>query len=60
MKKENRLYNVFFPIWFLLLYPLSWIIALPVNFAVDLLVLWLCCRRWGLPVREIWRRDIWL
>ena len=60
MKKETRLYNVFFPIWFLLLYPLSWIIALPVNFAVDLLVLWLCCRRWGLPVREIWRRDIWL
>ena len=60
MKKETRLYNVFFPIWFLMLYPLSWTVVLPVNFGVDLLVLWFCCRHWKLPFREVWRRDIWL
>ena len=40
MKKETRLYNVFFPIWLLLLfYPLYWLAVLPVNFGVDLLVI---------------------
>ena len=40
MKKDVRLYNVFFPIWLLLLfYPLYWLLVLPVNFLVDLLVI---------------------
>ena len=45
MKKEIRLYNVFFPVWLLLLfYPLYWIAVLPVNFGVDLLVIVLTLR----------------
>lgn len=33
--KGYRLNNVFFPIWMLLLFPLTWLVALPVNFLVD-------------------------
>ena len=45
MKKEVRLYNIFFPIWLILLFfPLCWLVVLPVNFGVDLLVVWLTLR----------------
>ena len=37
--KETRLYNVYFPIWLLLSFPLAWILVLPVNFLIDSLVL---------------------
>ena len=40
VKKEIRLYNIFFPIWLILLfYPLCWLAVLPINFGVDLLVI---------------------
>lgn len=38
MKRENRLYNIIFPIWILWLIPITWLVVLPVNFLVDLLV----------------------
>lgn len=38
MKKEFKLYNVFFPIWFLYFYPAVWLITLPVNYLIDRLV----------------------
>lgn len=45
MKKEIRLYNIFFPIWLILLfYPLYWLVVLPINFGVDLLVIILTLR----------------
>ena len=45
MKREVRLYNVFFPIWLVLLFfPLCWLVVLPVNFGVDLLVIVLTLR----------------
>ena len=34
-----KLYNVFFPFWMILLFPVSWLIVFPVNFVVDSLVL---------------------
>ena len=37
--KQIKLYNIIFPIWMLWLFPLSWIIVLPANFIIDLLVL---------------------
>lgn len=37
--KNIKLYNVFFPIWFLLLFPVTWIIAMPVNFVIDSIVI---------------------
>ena len=37
--KEIKLYNILFPIWFILLIPTAWIVILPVNFIVDSLVI---------------------
>lgn len=37
-KKEIKLYNVIFPIWILWIIPITWIIVLPANFIIDLLV----------------------
>ena len=39
MKKGIRLYNVIFPFWMLILLPVTWLIAIPANFAIDSLVL---------------------
>ena len=44
MKKDTRLYNVIFPIWFLLLIPQLWIVSLAGNFLIDLLVLYISMR----------------
>lgn len=37
-KKDIKLYNVMFPIWMLWLFPVTWLIILPGNFCIDLLV----------------------
>lgn len=37
--KNKKIYNVFFPIWFLLLFPITWIIAIPLNFVIDSIVI---------------------
>ncbi len=39
MRKSVTLYNVIFPVWFLILIPTVWIIVLPANFLIDSLVL---------------------
>ena len=39
MKKEERLYNVLFPLWMLMLFPVFWLIVLPGNFIIDSIVL---------------------
>lgn len=45
MKKNNiKLYNVIFPIWLLWLIPSTWIVVLPVNFLIDVLVVVLTMR----------------
>ena len=44
MKRDTRLYNVLFPIWFLFLFPQLWLAMLPVNFLVDSLVIYLSAR----------------
>lgn len=43
-RHEQTLYNVMFPVWMLWLFPLTWLVALPVNFAVDWLVIVLTLR----------------
>lgn len=45
MEKNTKLYNVFFPVWFLLMIPQTWIAVFPVNFLVDSLVLILLMRK---------------
>ena len=42
MKKETRLYNVLFPLWMLMLFPITWLIILPGNFIIDSIVLVVC------------------
>lgn len=37
--KEVRLYNVLFPYWMLILFPVTWLVILPGNFIIDSLVL---------------------
>ena len=41
MKKDIKLYNVLFPLWMLLMFPVTWLIVLPGNFVIDSLVLFL-------------------
>lgn len=36
---KNKMYNVIFPVWFLIMIPSIWLIALPANFVIDTLVL---------------------
>lgn len=39
MKKDIKLYNALFPLWMLLLFPVTWLVVLPGNFIIDSLVL---------------------
>ena len=60
MKREIKLYNVMFPIWMFIFLPtIVWLIILPVNFAVDSLVILLMFGRLGLENRrELWKKSI--
>jgi len=51
MQKQVTLYNVLFPIWFLLIFPIAWLVVLPVNFVIDSLVLLIALKL--LPVEDI-------
>lgn len=50
MKKQKSvtLYNMILPIWLLVLFPQVWIVVLPANFLIDLLVLRLSFRHQGI------------
>ena len=59
-KKDVRLYNVIFPIWFmyLMLTPL-WLLLLPINFAVDSLVIYCSASKQNIDNRkELWSKSI--
>ena len=66
VKKEVRLYNVFFPLWFLVLFwPLLvpslpvFLLLLPINFAFDSLVLAVTAKRLRLEHKaRLWKRSI--
>ena len=54
-----RLYNVMFPIWFFYFFPVCWLLILPVNFAVDSLVLFLSAWCQKLDNRgSLWKKYI--
>ena len=38
-KNEVKLYNVLFPFWMILMFPIAWVVVLPANFIIDSLVL---------------------
>lgn len=59
MKKDIRLYNVLFPIWFLFLFPQLWLVMLPVNFLVDSLVVYCSARSQKLEGSgTLWKKSI--
>lgn len=59
MKKDIRLYNVLFPIWFLFLFPQLWFVMLPANFLIDSLVVYLSARHQKLEGKLLlWRGSI--
>ncbi|MEG1524496.1 MAG: hypothetical protein RRZ24_01815 [Clostridia bacterium] len=59
-----KLYNVIFPIWLLWLIPATWVVVLPANFLIDLLVIVLALRSMQVTERKrtaksiIWK--VWL
>lgn len=48
-KKSVKLYNVIFPIWLLWMLPMTWIVVLPANFVIDLLVVVLTMKYLKIP-----------
>ena len=45
-QKEFRVYNMILPIWLLLWFPSPlWLLLIPANFLLDLLVIWLSIRK---------------
>ncbi len=57
--KRNRLYNVMFPLWFLMLWPMAWLLVLPINFGIDSAVLLIACACMKLgDKKQIWKKSI--
>lgn len=52
MKKEMRLYNILFPIWFLLFIPITWVVVLPANFVIDSLVILITMKMIGVKFKK--------
>lgn len=59
-KKELKLYNVFFPLWFLVWIPsYLWLILIPLNYALDTAVTWFTLKdledRKSFCIRNTWK-----
>ena len=49
MKNKNtKLYNVIFPLWMLLIFPQTWLIAGPANFVIDFAVVYFTMKKLGI------------
>ena len=61
MKPAYRMYNLIFPIFFLFLYPFTWIWVMVIfgNLAIDTLVVWWCLRKEKKTVRRQALRKSW-
>ena len=61
MKKSFRLYNILFPVWLLIWIPSwLWLILIPANYLIDLLISWLSMRQLGVedPGRTARRHSV--
>lgn len=56
-KKDNKLYNALFPLWFLLLFPQVWLIVLPVNFLIDSLVFLISMQLLKVADKKQWYKE---
>lgn len=59
MKPPQRLYNILLPVWLLVLMPQAWLVVLPANLAVDVLVLSAALRLTGCRDRRAVLRRTW-
>ena len=56
---DVRLYNVIFPVWLLWIIPMTWLIVIPANLAIDFTVIYLTMRFMGVENRkEVAKRSI--
>ena len=62
MKKDVKLYNVLFPMWFLMLIPVVWLIVLPGNFLIDSIVLLIAMKCMQMEDRKIFYKQhiLWI
>lgn len=60
MKNKNssiKLYNILFPVWFLILIPQLWLVILPGNFIIDSLVLMISMYALKMTEKKQWYRQ---
>ena len=59
-KRDVRLNNVMFPVWFFFMYPTwLWLIILPINFAIDSLVLTVAAKVQNIEYKvKLWEKSI--
>lgn len=56
---NNKLYNVIFPIWFLIFFPIYWLAVIPLNFVVDTVVLLIALKLLKIvKIKEIYKKTI--
>ena len=58
MKTKNKLYNVIFPIWMLILFPPVILIALVGNFIIDSIVLLIALKVLSIPLAKNYKKSI--
>lgn len=57
--KNKKIYNIIFPIWFLILVPVIWLIAVPLNFIIDSIVVILTLKIMKIEeYKEIFKKSI--
>lgn len=56
-KNEVTLYNVLFPFWMLLLFPVMWVVVIPGNFIIDSIVLLVSLTVLKIPDRKQWYKQ---
>ena len=53
-KRDVKLYNVIFPFWMIMLFPITWLVVLPGNFIIDSLVLYIGMKILNIESKKIW------
>ena len=56
--RTTKLYNILFPIWLLIWFPLFWIVLIPANYAIDYFVLY-CSLKGNAEKKTLCRKNTW-
>lgn len=56
---KSKLYNVIFPVWLLILFPICWLFVLPANFLLDTVILLICLILLKVSnIKEVYKKTI--